>query len=262
MKFNLTRSVAVLAAMACLSMSQLTVQADLLWDNGPIITHLAGMTAPAGADRSAIAAGPPAGSTFGVSGNGGGTIRLADDFTVANAFTINSIQVFGYLTGATAPGATGVTMRIWSGLPGTGTIVYGDTTTNILSTTGWMASPSNLGVFRVTNTDTVGNTRRLQEITASGLNINLAAGTYWLDFAYTGLNFTPTVSNPANMVLGNGLQSVDTGATFANLLDGTAPNQVQAAVPFIINGTQAIPEPTTISLLVLGALAGVSRRRR
>ena len=125
-----------------------------------------------------------------------------------------------------------------------------------------MASPSGLGVFRVTNLDTTSTNRRLQEITASGLNINLAAGTYWLDFGYTGINFTPTVSNPANMVLGNALQSVDSGATYPNLLDGTAPNQVQAAVPFIINGTQAIPEPTAISLLVLGALVGVSRRRR
>ncbi len=261
MKLNLIRSVAVLAAMACLSMSQLTVKADLLWDNGPIITHLGGMTAPAGADRSAIAPGPPAGSTFGVGGNGGGTVRLADDFTVASAFTINSIQVFGYLTGATAPGATGVTMRIWSGLPGAGSVVWGDTTTNVLSTTGWMASPSNLGVFRTTTADTISTTRRVQEITASGLTINLAAGTYWLDFSYTGINFTPTVSNPLNMVLGNALQSLDSGATYPNLLDGTAPNQVQAAVPFIINGT-AIPEPTALSLLVLGALVGVSRRRR
>lgn len=255
MRVNLLRGFAMIAMLVSMSFAQ-SAKADILWNNGPMITHPAGMTgASAGADRSAIS---PGGTLFGTGGTG--AIRLADDFTMANPFTINSLTFYGYLTGAGAPGATALTLRIWDNTPGAvgSNIVFGDTTTNVMTSTGWADSPSGLGIFRTTNTDTAGNTRRVQQLVAGGLNISLAAGTYWLDFNYTGVSFTPVVSDPNTQIVGNALQSQDSGATYAfQVLDGT----VQAALPFIVEGTQ-VPEPTAGLLLLVGTIAGFARRRR
>jgi hypothetical protein len=232
-----------------------------LWDNsaqgnGVLITHPAGMTGTvAGQDRSAIS---PGGTLFGTGGAQTANLRLADNFTVpaGPGWNVSSIQVFGYLTGATAPGATGVTMRIWQGgPPGTGSVLFGDTTTNLLSSTGWAVGP-NGGIYRTLNTDTLGATRRVQEITAN-VNWTLSPGTYWLDFAYTGISFTPVLSSTTTIPPGNAIQSQDGGATFAfQVLDGG----IQVDLPFIINGT-VVPEPTSLALIGLGGLALLARRR-
>jgi|GEM_PF-6356346 len=246
--------VAVIAMLTCTA----NARADVLANGGPIITHPGGMTGTvAGADRSAISPNVPAASTLGFGGTG--TIRLADDFTLTNPSLINSMQFFAYLTGGAAPSATGLTVAIWDGTPGgAGTIIWGDQTTNVLSSTGWMDSPSTLGVFRTSNTDTAGATRRLQQMTTSGHSIFLNPGTYWIDFNYTGVSFTPPVSDPAAFPVGNALQfQVATG--WAPLIDGGATLQV--AMPFIINGV-SIPEPAGLAVLALGMAGFVSARRR
>jgi hypothetical protein len=251
------QALVVLAAMAFASIH--SAQADLLFDNGPFITHPGGMTGTvAGADRSAIS---PGGTLFGT-GAAAPNIRIADDFQLSSASTINSFTVWAYTTGATTPTATGLTIRVWDGTPGAvgSSIVWGDTLTNVLTSTGWEAGPSGLGVYRTTTTDTIGSTRRVQFLTAGGLNVALAAGTYWLDFQYSGTNFTPVLSSTSAVVSGNAIQSQDGGVTYGfQVLDGG----VQTGLPFLVEGVSAIPEPGSIAFLALSALGlFVSRRRR
>jgi hypothetical protein len=255
MRQNLVRGIAMIAMLVSVSFLQ-SAKADILFNNGPIITHPGGMTgAVAGADRSAIS---PGGTTFGSGATG--AFRLADDFTLsAPLSTINSFTFYGYLTGATAPGASALFVQIWNGDPSAGgSVIWGDTTTNVLTSTGWADSPSGLGIFRTTSTDTAGTTRRVQQLVAGGLNINLSPGTYWIDYNFTGVSFTPPVSDPTAHVLGNAQQW--SGTAWGPAIDaGTGAGQI--AVPFLVEGT-AIPEPTAGLLLLVGAVAGFARRRR
>lgn len=251
--------VGVVMLMAALVVTQ-KVQADVLWDNGTFINSPGGMTAPAGADRSHLTTGA---TIFGT-GHSIAAVSIAEDFTLANPSTINSLTFYGYLTGATAPGATFLAAQIWNGAPNVGgsAVVWGDLTTNILTTNQFMAGPSALGVYRTTGiADTTSVNRRLQEVIASGLNVNLPAGSYWIQWGTTGISFTPPMIDPANpdsLAPGqNGLQfSVTTGAWTATV-DGTTP----VGFDFLIEGT-AIPEPGTLSLLAIGAVVGMLRRRK
>ncbi|CAN5586257.1 hypothetical protein BH20VER1_BH20VER1_22300 [soil metagenome] len=234
-----------------------------LWDNGAqgngtLITHPNGMTgAAAGAHRSAIST--PGSSTFG--SGAAGTIRLADNFTVTGlGWNISSFQFFGYLTGATTPGATALTLRIWDNTPGAAgsNIIFGDTTTNVLTSTGWAAGPGGAGIYRTTGTDTTGTTRRVQELTAN-VNLTLGPGTYWVDFSYTGVSFTPPLSAVGGLPPAGDAVQLTAGGWGPALDNGGAGPQLD--FPFIIQGT-VIPEPGTYALLVVGGLAMVAAARR
>jgi hypothetical protein len=239
-----------------------------LWDNsaqgrGTLITHPNGMTGTvAGAHRSAIS---PGSSTFG-SGAAGG-FRLADNFTVTGAgWTISSFQFFGYLTNATAPGATALTLRIWDNTPGAAgsNIIFGDTSTNVLTSTGWAAGPGGAAIYRTTNTDTAGTTRRVQQLTAN-VNLTLGPGTYWVDFAYTGVSFTPPLSSASGLpAAGNAVQFNATAGTWGPALDNMATGP-QLDFPFVVQGT-VVPEPSSVALMLLGggalAVGAIRARRR
>ena len=240
-----------------------------LWDNGAqgngtLITHPNGMTGTvAGAHRSAIS---PGSTTFGSSASG--AFRLADNFTVTGAgWTISSFQFFGYLTGATTPGATALTVRIWDNTPGAAgsNIIFGNDTTNVLSSTGFAVGPGGLGIYRTTETDTAGATRRIQQLTAN-VNLTLAAGTYWVDWGFTGVSFTPPLSAVGGLPpAGNALQFNPTAGTWGPSLDNTGTGP-QLDFPFVVNGT-VVPEPGSVGLMLLGG-AGLAysviraRRRR
>jgi len=237
------------------------VSADILWNNGSFINGPGGMTGDvAGADRSFI---PADANTFGYGMTG--AFSVADDFSLGIASTIDSLTFYGYTTGATAPGATALFARIWDANPSLGgNIIWGDLTTNILSSNSWMAGPSALGVYRTTNADTLGATRRIQEINASGLNISLAAGNYWLEWNVTGVSFTPPLHNPANLnavLPGNALQLNGTTGAWGGIVTGPAGSTIPVDLGFVVSGT-AIPEPGTWSVLALCAAGGVLRRRR
>jgi hypothetical protein len=244
-----------------------SAQAAVLWNNevnnglgGVLVTHPGGMTgAVAGADRSAIGVG---GSTFGYTAENGSSKRLADDFNAGNSWTINSIRLYTYQTNATASTITGVTLRLWSGAAGTGTLLFGDETTNVMTST----SLSN--IYRTLNTDTSGTTRRIQFVDVAGLNWNIGPGSYSLDWGFTGSlssgPFVPglTPLGATGLTTGNGQQRVGAAGTFANALDGSTPQDF----PFLIEGTEgtpAVPEP---SMMVIGTLFGigglVAKRRR
>ena len=67
--------------------------------------------------------------------------RVADDFTVTDAagWAIDTITFFAYQTvSGTTSTITSLNLQIWDGPPNAGgTVIWGDTTTNILTSTTW-----------------------------------------------------------------------------------------------------------------------------
>jgi hypothetical protein len=217
----------------------------VLWNNGPLITHPAGMTN--GADRSATS---PTSTAFGFSGNSASSFRLADDFVVpTGGWNLDVVRFYAYLTGSGLTSTiSALTLRIWNGTPGTGSVIWGDATTNVLAATGFT------GIYRTTNTDNAGTTRPIMFADVNLGGLALAAGTYWMDFSYTGAGFTPPVSDPVAPVIGNALQF---NATWNPMIDSGSSTQV--AIPFVIEG---VPEPSSVWISLVGLGMASLRRRR
>ncbi len=167
--------------------------------------------------------------------------RIADDFVVpAGGWDVNAISFYTYQTGSTTTSTfTGMTFQIWNGPPNVGgsAVVFGDTTTNRLSSTAFT------NIFRVTETTIGGSTRPIMAVTASGLTINLPAGTYWLDWALTGSlasgPWAPPITITGTAVTGNGLQFTTpmppTPGAWAAAVDGGTGTPAQG-FPFTIEG--------------------------
>jgi hypothetical protein len=236
----------------------------IIYNNGPFQT---GSTSKSGVTAASL--GAPTGAQFSeVQNNAGDTtasnnvggfacstasaIRCADNFVVptGESWTINAVIVYGYQTGSapTPSPFTGGTLQIWNGRPGDpgSTIVFGDTTTNRLS------SSTTTNTYRIFNTvapppgTTPGITR---QIWANTLTVSpglvLAAGNYWIDFQLTasgaGTNFTPSVTvvdtranplqNARQFTNGAWTDVVDTG-------NPTTAGSVNQDFPFLLDGTR------------------------
>ena len=106
-------------------------------------------------------------------------------------------------------------------------------------------------------------------VTASGLGINLAAGTYWigltpeLEFGTSGQEFHQSALGG---VVGAETAARNPGGGFGLGTDwGTASTLFGSADPFdaaITVTGKVVPEPTTAGLLALGLVGLVARRRR
>lgn len=110
--------------------------------------------------------------------------RIADDFTVpAGGWTLNDVSVYAYQTGSSTTSTfTGLNFRIWDGDPSLSgsNVVFGDTATNRMSSTGFA------NIYRDVESAPDVTNRPVMVVTASGLSVALAAGTYWLDWQATG----------------------------------------------------------------------------
>jgi hypothetical protein len=192
----------------------------ILWDNGTIINSPG--TGAGGADESVIPAG---GSSYGFGMNQGAGYSVADDFTVGTNWTVNSITFQGYQTNSGNTSTfTGLFFRIYDGDPSAGgTVIFGDLTTNRMTSTNFS------GIYRV-NAPGEGTARPVMNIICDGLNISLAPGTYWIEWAATGsLASGPWVPNTAAAV-GNAIQN--DGSTWTALMNPGAIDN-----PFIISGS-------------------------
>jgi uncharacterized repeat protein (TIGR01451 family) len=205
-----------------------------------------------GADESRLQTTSLTMTTLGLTASTAGAFRLADDFTVpASGYVINSITVYAYQTGSTTTSTfNNLRFQIWNGDPSApgSTVVFGDTTTNRFSSTAFS------NIYRTTET-TVGTTARpIMAITASGLNINLAAGTYWLDYQTGGTlasgPFSPPITILGQTTTGNALQF--NGTIWAPANDGGT--LTQQGIPMTIDG--AVPASISLEATV-GTTPGV-----
>lgn len=218
-----------------------------LWDQSQLVNSAGGGTGTiAGQNLSMLETGE---TTFGNGVQSAGPNIIADDFTIgAGGATVTGFSVFAYTTGATAPNITAVNWAIGSAASTT-------LTAAAVSSTFW--SVGGLNVYRVNAGDTgsTGGIREIQVATVTGLNLSLAAGTYFLSWDATPGTFSPPLPTSLATHGQNATQST-AGSAFAPLLQGT----VGADMAFTITGTP-VPEPAT--MLALGAgLAVLARRRR
>jgi hypothetical protein len=213
--------------------SQPFVPADVLFDNGPLVTN-AGAGA-GGADASALQTALGLG-TYGAGHALSSGFRVADDFVVTGGdWQINTITFFAYQTGSgTTSTINHVNVRIWDGVPGAAgsSIVWGDTTTNRLSNTIWS------NIYRVLDTGLTDTARPIMADTAS-VGISLPPGTYWLDWQTGGTGasgpWAPPISILGQTTTGNAMQYDPTTSTWGALTDGGT--FTPQGLPFIIEGS-------------------------
>ena len=219
--FCKTTALALAAGGICSASSAQILYSNCNLSTGP--TSLNGTAAGAGLVWSEVArdaADPTNANT--VAGFGGtGALRLADDFVVpAGGAVITAVRIYAYTNGVLSPAISAGTLQILDGSPaGAPNVLFGDQTTNrVLAGSNIMTN-----VIRVFNTVTPpacggvptapATGRRLQQVDLAIVPpLVLGAGTYWVDYNFTGVSFAPpsTIAsaigrqcNPANA---NGLQ--------------------------------------------------------
>ncbi|GMU67227.1 MAG: hypothetical protein AMXMBFR36_35010 [Acidobacteriota bacterium] len=206
----------------------------VLYDNGPIVTHPGGGSG--GADVSALQTGLGMG-IFGFGHALSSGFRVADDFTVTDPFgwDIDAVTFFAYQTGSSTTSTINhVNLRIWDGVPGApgSNIIFGDTTTNVLSGSVWSNS------YRTLDTDLTATNRPIMANTAT-VGTHLDPGTYWLDWQTGGTlasgPWIPAVTVLTQTSTGDGLQ-FDTANWVA------ATDVGPQGFPFVIEGSVAAPE--------------------
>ena len=156
---------------------------------------------------------------------------MADDFTVSDAggWQIDEMVFFGYQTGSSTTSTfTEVYAQIYNGPPDAGgTVVWGDFTTNLLSSTAWT------NTYRVLDTDLTASNRPVMSLVAT-IGTLLPQGSYWVEWAANGTGasgpWAPPISILGLTTTGNALQNT---TSWGPALDGSFPQ----GMPFIVDGT-------------------------
>ena len=194
-------------------------------------------TGSGGADESILQSLSLDMSTFGFGMQLGSGNRLADDFTIASpaGWFISQVTVFAYQTGTgTTSTISGANLRIWNGPPDESgsVVIWGNTSTNILASTGWTNS------YRVSQTTTGVSTDRPIMYANLAINVLLPPGTYWLDYQLNGNGsfsgpWAPPIPLNGRSTTGNSLQFFN-GAWNPTFDDATGSQQ---GFPFLIEGS-------------------------
>lgn len=214
-----------------------------LFDNGPYFNAPGG--GPGGADGSILQTSLGL-NVLGFGASQASGIRVADDFVIpaGQTWTIDELIVYAYQTGSsTTSTITSVNVRIWNGLPGVGTLVFGDSTTNRMSETTWS------NCYRYSDTNP-GTTRPIMKQTVT-LGVTLAEGHYWIDWQLAGSlssgPWAPPVTITGQAVTGDAYQYTPTGG-WASLIDNGTANAAQG-LPFILNGTMGTMQVNSLKIV-------------
>lgn len=196
-------------------------------------------------------------NTLGAGGQTVGTVvnTLADDFTNSVAWNLTGASVFAYQTNATTAGITGGNLSIHAGSP-----------TGALEATGTWSLSSFTNVYR---SSPAGNDARHVQQIDFNLSGTLSAGTHWLvwslfpDPGNTSGPFHPYLTqigaaSPSGSL--NAMQDLN-GAGFNQLFDGANTTAAQD-LPFLIHGTEAVPEPASFLAIGVGLAALCLRRKQ
>ena len=201
----------------------------VLFDNGPLVTHPGG--GAGGTDASALQTALGMG-TYGYGHQVSAGNRIADQFTIpaGETWDITNITFFAYQSFAgTTSTITAVNAEITDATPPGGTVVFGDTSTNIMGATAWT------NTYRVLDTALTGTDRAIMANVADVV-VSLGEGTYWISWATDGTAssgpWAPAVSILGQTTTGDGLQSTDSGATYVPVADVGGQG-----FPFIVEGT-------------------------
>jgi len=199
----------------------------LLFDNAQFVTH---GSVPSDVDTSMLQL---TNTTLGAGHKNGIGYSIADDFAVpSQGWIVDSLVFFGYQTNSTTTSTfTGYFVRIWNGAPNAGgTVVWGDTTTNVLTSS----------VFSNTyrSSATFGTTRPIMRSKCVTSGLSLTTSTYWVEWSATGsLTSGPwcvpgTILNQT--ISGDALQRTP-GEVWNNLTDGGSLDPLSGT--FILYGT-------------------------
>jgi hypothetical protein len=153
---------------------------DVLWDNGPLVTHPGGGSG--GADASVLQTNLGM-NTYGFGHQYSQGFRVADDFPVDGDWTVDQITFFAYQTNSPTDPSTflGYNLAVWDGPPAAGgSIIWGDYATNCMIDTSWM------GAYRVTDYDMGGTARPIMANVCATPGLVLTPGQYWLDWQADG----------------------------------------------------------------------------
>ncbi len=204
----------------------------VLWDNGPFITHYG--TGAGGADESLV---EPPDNTHGWGCQMLYDNIIADDFEIPSGETweITSISLFGYQTLGGPPSTlTATFIEIFDGPPETGTSVWGDLYTDVLTTTEWT------NVYRVKpDVAGTGTDRPLMvNVCEFASPIILAEGTYYMCWQHDGTEPSGPWNQPVTITgqleTGDAMQYIGTWGYIIDEGSGSAKG-----MPFIIEGTSS-----------------------
>ncbi|MDH4070395.1 MAG: T9SS type A sorting domain-containing protein [Ignavibacteria bacterium] len=206
---------------------------DVLYDNGPLITHPGGGFG--GADASAVQTSLLM-SVYGFGHQGSLGTWVADEFVVTDpSWTLDSLCFFAYQTGSsTTSTITAVKYQIWDGDPSIGgsSIVCADSVDLAGGlTTSWS------GIYRTLDTDIATASTRPIMYNKVPVTCELFTGTYWVAWQTWGSlgsgPWAPPVTILGTTATGNAKQF--TGGAWVDLLDtGSGAPQ---GLPFIVKGT-------------------------
>ncbi len=206
---------------------------DVIYDNGPFITD-----ASATPMESLLENNTTGLTLLGSSVNQTGLFSMTDDMVLPFDATITSFDFYAYQTGApnTSSPLLGVSVQIWDGIPSDAgsSIVYGDLTTNV--TGGSIYT----GVDRFSET-TVNGDRAIMIISATTAGLDLAAGTYWVEWSITGDAafsgpWAPPITILGTAETGNALQG--NGTAYSPVLSGAVGSESPQGMPFLVHGVE------------------------
>jgi len=225
---------------------------DVLYDNGPYFNSAG--TGYGGADESILQDQSLGMGTYGFGHQHSLSYVVADDFMVPDGetWTVEGITFFGYQTGSsTTSTITGVYFEIRDDLPPGGTVLYGDLVTNQLMATGWS------NAYRTLESSPGATNRPIMANDAIvSPSLELSGGQYWICWNTDGSLSSGPWAPPIAILdvgwTGDGLQSLDGGATYNPVYDGGSGDP--QGFPFIISGFGGTTEADATSWGAVKAL--------